>query len=152
QVLSASETFLPLPEGVEFVEEPPHRRHDILNFSHLAQGVEFVRISFGPCSSRPGASDYYSTTIENISAVRIRVLRFGGFSKQWNSYRLNTINGDYFSDDEFINWYDAPLDGWIEPGESVCDPNNYGGDDCYWVYYFKTEGGEEFAAGAQVGQ
>ena len=152
QVVNGLETFTPLPEGVEFVEATSGYRNDLLDLSKLPEGLEYVTISYGPSDSRPGAVGYYSTTIENISPVAIRVLRFGGFSRQGNSFRLNTINGDYFSAEEFINWYDAPLDGWIAPGESVGDPNNYGGGEAYWVYYFETEDGKEFTAGALIEQ
>ena len=85
-----------------------------------------------------------------FSNEKLRVTRFAGFSKSDGALRLSTITGDFFSEEEFINWYGAPTNGWIPPNGTVEDPNNYGSGDGYWVYYFETQNGKTFAAGAQI--
>ena len=152
EVLDTEQPFFPLPEGVRFIEPKTHTRIDILNPSELDEGQTFVKISFGPSASRQNEPNRYSTTIHNISNCKIRVQRFAAFKKSGSAYRLNTISGDYFSADEFINWYHAPKDGWILPGESVTDPNSYGGGNGYWVCYVEMEDGNEFAAGIRIPQ
>jgi len=149
KVLSAHREFFPLPEGTKFIETKLTPRKDILDLSMLKEGSAFVKISYSPSSSQRIKSDHYSTSIRNISDQKIRVIKFGGFTKSGEVYRLNTISGDYFPADDFINWYDAPKNGWLQPGTTVSDPNNYGGGNGYWVYYFETEDGKKFAAGAK---
>jgi hypothetical protein len=150
EILSAGREFFPLPEGVRFVEATANPKQDILDLSVLDEGRTFVTITFGPSASRPSEPGYYSTTIHNISDQSLRVTRFAAFTKVGQSFRLSTITGDYFSADQFMSWYGAPQDGWIPPGGIVADPNNYGSGDGYWVYYFETEDGRTFAAGARI--
>ncbi|MBU1220691.1 hypothetical protein KKF34_17330 [Myxococcota bacterium] len=148
EVLSVQREFYPLPDGIHFVNYRKKPRKDILDLTTLEEGKKFVEITYGTSGSRPNQPGYYSTTIRNISAYRLRVIHFGAFTKSGLVFRLNTITGDYFTADQFINWYGTPEDGWIAPNTSVSDPNNYGSGDGYWVYYFETENGVTFAAGA----
>jgi hypothetical protein len=149
EVLSAEREFFPLPAGVWFVEPVSIPKQDVLDLSILEEGKAFVRISCGRSRSRPDEPGHYSTSIHNVSDKKLRVTRFAAFTKSGAVFRLNTISGDYFSADEFISWYGAPQDGWIPPETTVTDPNNYGGGNGYWVYYFETEDGKRFAAGAR---
>ncbi len=150
EVLSAEQEFYPLPEGVTILETKPHPLQDILNPEELNGGQAFVKINFGPSVPRHKEPGHYSTTLQNISDKKIRVLKFAGFTRSGTGFQLSTVTGDYFSADEFINWYGVAKDGWILPGQTVADPNNYGGSDGYWVYYFETEESKEFAAGARI--
>jgi hypothetical protein len=150
QVLQAERPFFPLPEGVGFFEERAEQRRDLLDLSELAEGEAFVKVSYGESASHPNDRSQYSTTIRNNSDTKLRVLKFGAFTKSADGYRLSTVSGDFFSDDEFISWYGAAKDGWITPGQTVMDPDNYGGGDGYWVYYFETESGKKFVAGGRI--
>lgn len=152
EILSAQHEFFPLPEGVRFVEPSGQPKQDVLDVSLLEGGKKFVTITFGPSASKPNEPGHYSTTIRNTSGHKVRVTRFASFTKTGAEFRLNTLSGDYFSADEFISWYGAPQDGWIAPNSTVADPNNYGGGNGYWVYYFEGENGKTFVAGARVPQ
>jgi hypothetical protein len=147
EVLAAQNEFFPLPKGVKFLEMTRNAKQDVLDVSLLELGKELVTITFGTSASRPDEPGYYSTAIRNMSNQKLRVTRFAGFTKSGAEFRLNTVSGDYFSADEFISWYGVPQDGWIAPGSTVVDPNNYGSGGGYWVYYFENESGETFIAG-----
>ena len=56
------------------------------------------------------------------------------------------------SEQQFAEWYGVQSDGWIRVGETVSDPNNYGGTDNLWVYYFETESGKQFVVGGRASQ
>jgi hypothetical protein len=149
QVLEAVFEPLPLPEGIEYFESKGNGRNDVLDTDELSEGARFARVSFGPSGSRPGQPGYYATSLTNTFDEPFRVVRFGAFSSSGALAQLNTISGDYFSGDDFANWYGVGDDGWIAPGETVADPNNYGGGDGYWVYYCETEKGDAFCVGAK---
>jgi hypothetical protein len=116
----------------------------------LKAGSAFGKVIFGPCKARQDDPNHYSTTLSNTGAEAFRVDRFCGFVRAGEKYVLSTVTGDYFTAREFVAWYGAPKDGWVAPGQSATDPNNYGGGDTYWVYYCTTKSGKSFAIGAKV--
>ncbi|HPF38784.1 MAG TPA: hypothetical protein P5081_05965 [Phycisphaerae bacterium] len=150
QILDRQNLLGSLPAGIEFVRSTATPRRDTLDLSILETGRRLARVTFGPSPVPFGKRSQYLTTFQNTSNLRIRVTRFAGFSRIGGDYALNTITGNFFSAEEFISWYAAPADGWIRPGQSVCDPVNYGSGDGYWVYYFESENGGEFAVGARL--
>lgn len=150
QVLDSAGIFYPLPAGLVFLERGQEVKKDVLDLSTLESGRRFAEVTFGPCTTPRGNRITYSTTLRNIGMIAFRVERFGGFSRKSGKYVLNTISGDYFSADEFQSWYGPLKDGWILPGESATDENNYGGRGGYWAYYCSTRDGHEFVAGGEV--
>lgn len=150
EVLDYERLFFPLPDGVTFLEKTEEVVQDKLNPSTLVAGSSLLEITHGPSASRPGEPGYYSTSLKNISSVKIRVDKFTAFMNTGNAYVLSTVSGGYFSSEQFIAWYGVPDDGWIQPGQTVSDPNNYGGGDGYWVYFIQTETGDEFSAGTKI--
>jgi hypothetical protein len=88
----------------------------------------------------------YATTLRNLSLQRIRIQRFAGFRRAGQKYVLSTVTGGYYTDDQFIAWYAAPLDGWIPSGGQATDDHNYGSGDGIWAYFGETEDGNHFIA------
>jgi len=72
----------------------------------------------------------------------------------YNKYIHNAKTGkfnreqyrSYYSGKQFQNWYGVKESGWIDPGETVIDNDNYGGKSGIWIYFGETEDGEEFIA------
>jgi hypothetical protein len=44
-----------------------------------------------------------------------------------NNFPQSTVTGEYFTDQQFQEWYGVEADGWIQPGETLTDWDNYGG-------------------------
>jgi hypothetical protein len=140
---------LTMPSWVNFPEKVPLREHDALAAANLEEGQKLVRVTFGESTSHPGSRGYYSTTLKNISANRVRVLKFGGYIRKGNVFVLHTIADGFFTAEEFKDWYDQRRD-WIEPGESLTDPNNYGSPPVLWAYYCEAEDGKRFLTGGII--
>jgi hypothetical protein len=63
-----------------------------------------------------------------------------------NNFPQSTVTGEYFTDQQFEEWYGVEADGWIQPGETVTDWDNYGGRgrQGIWAYFCEDEDGKEF--------
>lgn len=120
---------LPVPEWVSFPENsgPPDRA--ILTATDLKAGVSLVRVEFGKSTSEPRSRHHYSTTLTNVSGKRVRVLKFRGYTRAGTGFSLNTITSRFFTAEDFKEWYGQKGE-WIDPGQSVTDPNNYGSPPC----------------------
>ncbi len=140
---------LPVPEWVRFPDDsaPPDR--DRLAATDLKEGESLVRVAFGKSTSEPSSRDHYSTTLSNLSGKRVRVLKFAGYTKSGNGFSLNTITSRFFTAEDFKEWYGQKGE-WIEPGQSVTDPNNYGSPPVLWAYYCEAEGGKKFLTGGII--
>ena len=150
EILDTEEVFGPLPEELFFVKSETEEKQHMINAEDLEAGKVFVEIEFGRCSSRPTEPCYYSTTLRNISEHKLRVIKFGAYSKKGNQWTLNTITRSFFTDEQFNQWYAVDRDGWIKPGQEVMDPNNYGGPIALWAYYCVSDKGDDFVAGKVV--
>jgi hypothetical protein len=138
-----------LPEGVAWLADAAPAK-DVLDESSLAEGNRLVRVSHAPSAARPGQPDHYATTLRNISDERLRVLRFGGYAPQGeHRWRLANASGGWYTAAQFREWYDQRGE-WLEPGQAVTDPNNYGGPPMMWAYQVEAEGGSRAVAGAVV--
>lgn len=136
---------------------PPHRmtglqpgrnKHgDILRADDLVEGRKYIQVTYGRSVLRPQDRNHYSTKLTNISEKRVRVLRFAGYIRMPQGWRLNTVTGTFYSALEFREWYGLAQDEWVEPSQSVTDPNNYGSPPVLWAYYCQAEDGKEFIAG-----
>jgi len=140
---------LPVPGWVRFLDNtgPPDR--DRLTAADLKEGASLVRVEFGKSTSEPDSRHHYSTTLTNVSGKRVRVLKFAGYTNAGNGFSLNTVTSRFFTAKDFKEWYGQKGE-WIEPGQSVCDPNNYGGPPVLWAYYCEAEGGNGFLAGGII--
>ncbi len=94
---------------------------------------------------------YYSTSITNRSAEKLRIDKFGTYTLTDDVLVLHTMTGGFFSAQQFQSWYDLGEGCWIEPGQTVTDPNNHSKVGVYWVYFGSSASGEQFVAGALWG-
>ncbi len=91
---------------------------------------------------------YYSTSVINRSAEPVRIDRFGTYIKIGKTLVLHTITGGFFSHQQFQEWYGLAQSEWIEPGETVIDPNSHSHLGIYWAYFGTTASGRKFVAGS----
>jgi hypothetical protein len=91
---------------------------------------------------------YYATSITNRSTERIRIDRFGTYVLIGKTLVLHSITGGFFGRQQFQEWYNLGESQWIEPGQTVTDPNNHSNLGVYWAYLCTTDSGKEFVAGA----
>ncbi|WP_146138401.1 hypothetical protein [Chamaesiphon polymorphus] len=113
----------------------------------LKIGREWLKIEHF-CQQEDRGKPYYSTKITNRSTQRVRIDRFGTFVKTGKTLVLHTITGGFFSRQQFQEWYDLGESQWLEPGQTVTDPNNHSKRGVYWAYFGTTANGKEFVAGA----
>jgi hypothetical protein len=147
QIIDGELLDLPVPAGLDGVAPSQESDADLLHQADLKAGESYLRVRYGPSALRPRDRGHYSTTLTNVSQQRVRVLRFGGYTRSRRGWELNTISGTFFSAEEFREWYGVGRDSWIGPGESVCDPNNYGSPPVLWAYYCQAEDGTRFLSG-----
>ena len=134
--------FKNYPEQVNWIVETEPKTIS-LNKELLVSGNHLVEISFFPSPILYKNQDYYETKIKNVSSKKFKVLKFGGFQKNENgTYLLNTITNDFFSAQDFQNWYLDSEKLWINPKEIISDPINYGGAMNNWAYQVETESGD----------
>lgn len=150
QLVDAEFEGLPLPPGVTGLTPSSETDDDILEADDLTVGKDYLQITFGACPAHPNSLDHYSTTLTNITDEPIRVEKFAGYSKTAIGWRLSTITNKFFSAEEFQEWYGLKNTGWIMPGESASDPNNYGSRPVLWAYYCRSESGKRFIAGESL--
>ena len=115
----------------------------------LRAGARRVSVVYGVSTSKPRSPDHYSTKITNLSSRRVRVRLFGAFHVHAVARPIDTASGRYFSPFDFRQWY-GQKDEWIEPGESVIDPNNYGARPILWVYFCEDDLGDRFVTGGSL--
>ncbi|WMW80889.1 hypothetical protein RF679_01080 [Undibacterium cyanobacteriorum] len=109
-------------------------------------GARRVAVRYGE-NCFTSARKYYLTELTNISDRPIRVLKFASYVKDDESFRLGNFTGAWFTEKDFVSWYATPDTGWIQPGDSVCDDSNYGGDnDGFWAYWCCNDRDERFLA------
>lgn len=124
---------------------------DRLSEADLAERTSIVRVEFGP-STRADSTEsrrFHSTRPTNFSTERVRLLRFGGYSKQGDHFELNTTTGGSFTATDFTEWHGVQGE-WIEPGASVVDPNDFGTPPTMWTYYCETESRRCFVTGGII--
>lgn len=132
-----------LPEGTFFIETRASTQVNALpTLGELVIGANWLRIEH----TKP-KREHYTTSVTNIGATPVRVLRFGAFGLLDGVFVLRTVTGDLFTAAQFAEWYGASE--WIAPGETVSDPNNYGWG-CHWVYQAETATGIRFWSGSKV--
>ncbi len=118
-----------------------------VSFADLKVGKSFLDIKHHRESGDP-PKPYYSTSITNRSAEKLRIDRFATYAQTDNGLVLYSITGGLFSTQQFQEWYELGDNPWIEPGQVVIDPNNYSHLGVYWTYFGTTASGQQFVAGA----
>jgi hypothetical protein len=147
EIVDAENLFAPLPVGVcsiksETLPLPKFTSND------LERGGTSVKIQHGRSPTHPKNSAYYSTSLTNISSRKMRCNSFGFYRNTKEGFKLFTVTGTLFSANQFEEWYGVRRGGWIESGETVSDPSNYG-RGCVWVYHCETDQNIEFHVGAK---
>ncbi len=129
--------LLGAPDGLEFREDTvtsDEPATHVLDASELVYGL--VEVSFGPSLSHPDDPNHYSTTLRNLTDQAFRVRRFGGYApgEDPDQWVLHNFTRAFFGEREWLHWYCPGTDGWVPPGGSACDPDNYGGLGSLWAY------------------
>jgi TPR repeat protein len=126
-----------------------------LTINQLESGKRFVEIEYGE-SPRKEEEDYrfYSTVLKNISAQKIRITRFGGYIPQGNAWKLANVTGNFYTADDFKDWYHDDFESWSQqegewlmPGDAAYNAANWGEPPSLWAYFGVTDTGESFIAG-----
>lgn len=85
----------------------------------------------------------YCTRIRNAGDTPFRVKQFAAFQKTsiFAKYRLSTISNAWFTDDQFIHWFNQKT-RWIAPESEVADHDNFGVGNGFWVFEIEFETGK----------
>lgn len=150
EVLDITRPFGPFPDGIRMLEPGPVVRRNVLDISELARGAEFVLVSHGKPKLGPGNRLTYWTSLTNVGAEFVQVLMFAGYAQVDGQWRMHTASGTYYTAEQFQAWYGLEHSPWILPGQTVSDPDNYGGPPMFWAYFCRTQSGVEFVAGAKT--
>jgi hypothetical protein len=148
QLVDSHAPHLTLPSWVTGLSPAESSQGHRIEESDLEAGNQRIAVSHGSIRRKPGGGATYSTTLKNIAQERIRVIRFAGYRRMGKAWQLDNVTGQFYSAEEYRNWYGLTESEWIAPGEAVTDPDNYGGPKALWAYLCETESGERFLAGA----
>jgi hypothetical protein len=148
-LLTSTPTPKTLPKGAFFVRRATGRRTDTLTDADVSATSSCIAVAFGPRRSTPTRGDVYATKVTNRCAHPVRVTQFGAYSRIGGVWKLNTIADGFFTGQQFREWYGVPGDGWLAPGASATDPENYG-PGALWVYFFETRDGQSGRALAKA--
>ena len=146
EIVDAESLFAPLPAGVNSIKSETLSLPKFTS-ADLDRGRALIKIQFGRSPTHSSNPAYYSTSLTNISSHKIRCHSFGGYRRTKDGFKLSTVTGKLFSASQFEAWYGVQRGGWIEPGETVCDPSNYGRG--LWVYNCQTDQSTRFHVGDQ---
>ena len=141
-----------LPAGFHFMsgptyfdKEPGFRRRLVRN------GKGGAQVEHGASRSQQGDPQrHYATKLTNLTERPVRVTKFAPFPKGFFGVPSEPPKG-YYSPTQFREWFRvSDPDGWIQPGESVCDPDNYAWGRGVWAYFLEDDRGERFIATAPL--
>lgn len=152
EVLCQYGDFRKAPEGVHFMTGPSYSDDAHGYRSNLVRnGDGGIQVVHGPSRSQGGDARYhYSTEVINLTQHRVRVTKFAPFSQGLFGIKRDPDIG-YYSPTQFREWFRVgDAQGWIEPGGSACDPDNYGSGSGVWAFFFETDQGGTFIATAPL--
>ena len=118
-----------------------------VEWDELTAGKSWLAVSHSQDRDRID-KPYYATSITNRSTEKIRIDRFGTYIQTGKTLVLCSITGGFFSRQQFQEWYELGDSQWLEPGQTVIDPNSYSSRGVYWAYFGTSASGEKFVAGA----
>ncbi|MBL4636058.1 MAG: hypothetical protein JKY56_19520 [Kofleriaceae bacterium] len=148
QVVDAEFLGLPPPRAIHFLPEDGDVDETPFDYDTTQKGQSRVGVEYGPSPANPGDKSHYRTTLRNLTDQPIRVT---GFSAAFVKFKRNAPvrlePGRLYGVDEFVNWYGADEDGWLQPGAIVSDPNNWGAPPVVWIYRCETLDGTNFVTG-----
>ena len=147
EILDFEKLIPSLPKDVHSIDHADVQVQHVLDPALLASAAGHAVVEYGSPRKGPDGRWHYSTTLRNVGAEPMRVIKFGGYARRWWRWRLNTINGAFFSAEEFRSWYGMGAREWLEPGERAEDPDNYGSPPVIWAYFCTTKSGKRFVAG-----
>ena len=143
EVADGHDLFAPLPDGVHMKDFgadtgtlPPTAPRE------WERGRRFARVSHDGATLDPTqpACLRYRTTLRNVGREPFRVLHFGPYAPE----RDGLAPGKRYTADDFVQWYGTAPEGWVAPGQAVCDANNWGAPGVTWAYFCVTAGGTHF--------
>lgn len=137
-----------LPEGAHWIEENEDLGFEKLDEDEVELNSKEIIIE-NSLNKKP-CNVTYETKITNMTGGKIYPIAFGGYVKNGFKFELSNVVESAYSASQFRNWYGLQKD-YIQNGESVSDPNNYGDGDSYWIYVFETESGQIKKTGCFLG-
>ncbi len=138
-----------LPQGTFFAKPISEGYGDKLRDEDIQSASKEVKVEFGQPRSSKSRGTVYETRVINGMRQPIRITHFGAYSRKGNEWILNTIVEGFFTDQQFQEWYGVADDGWLAPGASAADPENYG-PKALWIYFFETRDGQTGKAAGQA--
>lgn len=150
EILNATRAFGPLPEGLQFEELTTLPFEDGVDKAALARGLGYLSVVHGAKRLGAGGKAIFSTSLTNVSCERVRVLRFAFRGRRDGQQPPDKVSGKYFTAEQFATWYGVDETGWIQPGQTVSDPDNWVPMGGLWVYVCESESGEQFVTGAEA--
>ncbi len=150
EILERVNAFGPLPEGLGGVESGTVLNPDALRTADLAEGAGFVVVNHGQKRRSPAGKFVYATSLTNVGAEPVQILKFAGYAMVDGQWQVHTVSGSYYTGEQFRAWYGLGETEWVEPGQTVSDPDNYGGPKAIWAYFCRTKSGRKFVTGAEV--
>jgi len=139
-----------IPSTTHFMEGPVFQDGSAAFDASLVDNRKAF-VTHGASGSGSGNQRYnYSTKLVNQTDRPIRISKFTPLLKGMFGLRFRTPSG-YYSPLQFREWFrvEAP-DGWIEPEQSVCDPDNWGRGKGIWAYFVEDDQGDQFIATANL--
>ncbi len=149
-LLYSAALFHPLPEGLTWEELTTLPFEDSVDKATLARGLRYVSVAHGAKRRGEGGKAMFSTFLANVSSERVRVLRFAFRGRRDGQQPPTKVSGKYFTAEEFAVWYGVDESGWIQPGQTVSDPDNWVPMDGLWIYVCESESGEQFVTGLEA--
>jgi len=134
-----------LPPGTHYIMETGGRSEV------MPDCVQHPRIEILHEASKYHHHGKYCTRIRNAGDTPFRIRRFSAFQKAgiFGKYRLSTISNDWFTQNQFMNWFNQKTQ-WISPGEEVADQDNFGFGNGFWLFEVEFETGEMITVKARL--
>lgn len=94
---------------------------------------------------------YYRLFVQNLTAVELRVLRFGCFTTDAGRYIPLTLHGGMYTAEQFGMWFGLRGGATMQPGDSGCDYFASGeAHPCWWVFEVQMADGKILLVGGEL--